>query len=190
MIWPYRFTVSECFIKSHNFWKLFDEVQGTLVRAAQLTLCVSRPILASVSKICLCTAPYDIRSLIVNLINQCTCHPVSLTHPSSLRPRRNLPIPSISTLISSPWFKTTFGSLIAPIPGGVPVIISDPRSNVVPCDKNAIVSATPKIISFVFESWTTVPLWMALMSRLCGSMCSCATRTGPMGAAESKPECC
>lgn len=68
-------------------------------------------------------------------------------------------------------------------------MIRDPRSNVVPCDKKAIISDTPKIISFVLESWTTVPLWMALMRKLCGSeICFCATSTGPMGAEESKPE--
>ena len=45
------------------------------------------------------------------------------------------------------------------------------------------------IISFVLPSWTTVPLWMALMRRLCGSgIASFAAMIGPMGADESKPE--
>jgi hypothetical protein len=41
---------------------------------------------------------------------------------------------------------------------------------------------------FVFESWTTLPLWIALMRTLCGSLIAeCETRTGPMGADESIP---
>ena len=116
------------------------------------------------------------------------CLPPRQSDSPSVHTEPNIPIPSISTLISSPWFKTTLGFLIAPIPGGVPVIIKEPRSKVVPWDRKAIVSDTPKIISLVVESWTTVPLWMALMRRLCGSeTCSCATSTGPMGAEESKP---
>jgi hypothetical protein len=66
-----------------------------------------------------------------------------------------VPIPSISTLISSPAFNTTFGSRIqpkknplvfiqhhginSPIPGPVPVIITVPLSKVVPLLKNEMV---------------------------------------------------
>jgi hypothetical protein len=54
---------------------------------------------------------------------------------------------STSTLISSPWRKTSGGFLMAPIPGPVPVNMMVPRSSVVPCDRKEIVVATSKIIS-------------------------------------------
>lgn len=100
----------------------------------------------------------------------------------------DLPTPSIQTLISSPSLNTTFGFLITPTPGGVPVMTTVPLSSVVPWLRNATVCWMVKIISWVFELWTSVPLWVALMPSAYGfepellGRALGLTSAGPIGA--------
>lgn len=80
------------------------------------------------------------------------------------------PTPSSATSTRSPSFSHSAGFRPMPTPWGlcvristarcrpwdctyVPVKIRSPGKRVVPCDKNAIVLATPKIISLVEEDW-------------------------------------
>lgn len=102
------------------------------------------------------------------------------TNYSYLTRLTNVPIFSIATLISSLFLKTTRGSRKYPIPAGVPVKKIVPGSSVVPCERNDICFLIEKIMSFVCPSWTTLPLCIAFMDNVCGSLITAGeTRIGP-----------
>ena len=68
-----------------------------------------------------------------------------------------MPIPSISTLTTSPGRNQRGGVAAIPTPSGVPVKITVTGSRVVLPLKNAINVGTSKIMSLVLPSCTTSP---------------------------------
>ena len=116
----------------------------------------------------------------------------------------HVPIPSSPTSTMSPSRSHSGGFRPAPTPWGllgfsnvlwrmggiayVPVKIKSPGKSVVPCERKAIVCATPNIISLVDDSWTVFPFSLVEMFRFCGSLMRLEeTIPGPNGAHPSNP---
>src|SRR5919108_4810225 len=81
---------------------------------------------------------------------------------------RSTPTPSIAHSTTSPALSERFGSMNSPQPHGVPVRITSPGSSVNDREQKLISSATPKIISEVFESCTTSPFTRVVSLRFWG----------------------
>ena len=79
-----------------------------------------------------------------------------------------VPTPSIVTVTTSPVLRYCGGLREWPTPAGVPVRIKVPGGRVASCDRNAMRSATGKIMSVVVLSCMTMSLTCVVMLSLWG----------------------